>query len=479
MKNKKDLFDLFRESEHKLEPTPSRHAWDKLERKLDARKDINQTSKYRSIAMVAAVVAVVSIASVIVLLNFDDNKNNAMAGKIMKDTNTWEEIALEKSAKNGDDLVAFNKSVEKKQVLMNEGSADKKLVPTVNRGKSATNKIQNYKQEDLAGTIDLATNTYEMHESPLEREMLLGEVTINKNTTADEIAEKAFGKNNNTNGEQSQIAEVEDEVESTPATIVMADMTTDDMEGNYAENVVVPTMPMPTTPASSVPKYKITEINAPSAKTDVVVGEADNEFFRDRMDQISAADRRLEESVAEASTKVTKKKKSRDIFKRDKASRQSSSPIAPSSVGIAANATAAKESNGKDMDAIPNLTWLMGQWKDVDNDVKKEWTLVGRKDMAFQNLGTTNQADFKISMHEPIALLTDKHSKRSYRYLNTVGEKRIFINRNDDVTYVIEILKSDNQFILSSYQTSSEESVVIEGTDVEKLDLEERVFVKL
>lgn len=79
MKNKKDLFDLFRESEHKLEERPSNDAWRKLERKLDTRQTRHTTTIYRQLAMVAAVIALVAIISVISLLVEKQNDQFAAA----------------------------------------------------------------------------------------------------------------------------------------------------------------------------------------------------------------------------------------------------------------------------------------------------------------------------------------------------------------------------------------------------------------
>ena len=482
MKDKKDLFDLFRENEHKIQPTPSRHAWDKLERKLDARVDNNQTSKYRSIAQIAAVVALVSIATALAMFKSNSTDTN-MAATVVKDNSTWEEIALEKSGRDSDDLVAFNKSVEAKKVLMNEGTADKKLVPKINKAKSATNKIQNYKKEELAGDIDLATNHYEMHEAPLEREMLLGEVTINKNTTIEEIEEKAIGNSNvNSNNTYADVAEVSDdatepfsqttekmtEAATAAETIVLAD------ESSMPASVTTSTTP---SPASRIPQYEMTEVNAPNAKTDVMVGEVQNEFFSNRMDQISAADRRLEESVAESATKVSKKKKSRDIFSRNTAkTKRQSEGMVPSNIGIAADASALNDVSTKDKKVDPNFTWLMGTWKNVDNDVVKEWTLVGRKNILFGSVEEKGNGDFELDLRQANYLLTDKNTNLIYQFVNSINSTMVFTNAENSA--FVEIEQKGNQMILRTYKMLSREEAFMRGGDTEQKELKEEVFVR-
>ena len=68
MNRQKDIFNLFRENQHKLNERPSQQAWRRLERRLDAHRDRNRVSIYRHIAMVAAVVAIVALTSLIVVL---------------------------------------------------------------------------------------------------------------------------------------------------------------------------------------------------------------------------------------------------------------------------------------------------------------------------------------------------------------------------------------------------------------------------
>jgi len=67
MKHKKDISDLIRENQHKLNERPSPRAWRRLESKLDNQHSRHQTSVYKQFAMVAAVIALVAVASLITM----------------------------------------------------------------------------------------------------------------------------------------------------------------------------------------------------------------------------------------------------------------------------------------------------------------------------------------------------------------------------------------------------------------------------
>ncbi len=58
----KDLFDLFRESEHKLQEMPSERTWRRLERRLDARRHRRGRSQFLPLlGMVAGLLLLLTI----------------------------------------------------------------------------------------------------------------------------------------------------------------------------------------------------------------------------------------------------------------------------------------------------------------------------------------------------------------------------------------------------------------------------------
>jgi hypothetical protein len=79
MKDKKDISDLIRDNEHKLEERPSTRTWERLEGKLDNRRSRGNTFLYRQIAMAAAVIALVAVISLITVLSDKQNSQFAKA----------------------------------------------------------------------------------------------------------------------------------------------------------------------------------------------------------------------------------------------------------------------------------------------------------------------------------------------------------------------------------------------------------------
>ena len=81
MKPKKDIFDLFRDNQHKLNERPSQEAWGRLESRLDQHKDRNRTSLYRILSMAAAVVGLVAFVSVISFMLTSENRKHGCCRK--------------------------------------------------------------------------------------------------------------------------------------------------------------------------------------------------------------------------------------------------------------------------------------------------------------------------------------------------------------------------------------------------------------
>lgn len=68
MKEQKDIFDLIRENEHKLEERPSKRAWQRLERRLEVQHKPQGFTLYRQLGMVAAMLVFVLVCSILLFL---------------------------------------------------------------------------------------------------------------------------------------------------------------------------------------------------------------------------------------------------------------------------------------------------------------------------------------------------------------------------------------------------------------------------
>lgn len=132
MKQEKDIFDLFRENEHKLDQAPPRRAWNRLEQKLDAHRNRRQKRWQfpRFLSIAAAVVGLVALLSLISFL-FQTNKS-------MDTASAMPEFIVEDLLASNDDLEpGFYKIVEFQHKYndrlanpIKEGSRKKKLIPS-------------------------------------------------------------------------------------------------------------------------------------------------------------------------------------------------------------------------------------------------------------------------------------------------------------------------------------------------------------
>lgn len=131
MKHQKDIFDLFRENQHKLEERPSNRTWQRLERRLDAQQRTGgRKNLFFQLSMIAALLAFLVIVSVVVIL-----PKNAEA---IAQNNNFEAIPLADLETEESNVQAYEVAVFTKQmhnrlanpVPIPEGEPNKKLLPS-------------------------------------------------------------------------------------------------------------------------------------------------------------------------------------------------------------------------------------------------------------------------------------------------------------------------------------------------------------
>lgn len=120
MKRQKTLFDLFRDNAHKLEETPSRQSWQRLEARLDRRRQHSRMLSIRQFAVAAAVGGIVLLAA---LLSMFTDRSHAITYQVETlDRNEVNEEALE--------ALALSRRFEQdKSAAIAEGRVGQKLVP--------------------------------------------------------------------------------------------------------------------------------------------------------------------------------------------------------------------------------------------------------------------------------------------------------------------------------------------------------------
>ena len=172
MKNKKDISDLIRDNEHKLEERPSARTWERLEGKLDNRRSRGNTFLYRQIAMAAAVVALVAVISLITVLSDKQNSQFAKAD-VSNSIEDWIVQDLETVYTDANTnvrlVIEFQKELKARYANpIEEGAQEKKLVASnrtftgsVNRPEELIKKmltVKNSKNQVEADVIAMEEN---------------------------------------------------------------------------------------------------------------------------------------------------------------------------------------------------------------------------------------------------------------------------------------------------------------------------------
>ena len=134
----KDIFDLFRASEPKLEQKPSRHAWRKLESRLDAQRNRHRVSVYRQIAAAAAAVAIIAMVMVASMLVQDRGANTQMA---MADTVLPTEDLYQYEKEGNVHTIVVSQKIYHNNTIIAEGQPGKKL-QLINQSPSQKSEVQ-------------------------------------------------------------------------------------------------------------------------------------------------------------------------------------------------------------------------------------------------------------------------------------------------------------------------------------------------
>lgn len=146
MTKRKDIFDLFRENEHKLTSPPSTHSWRRLERRLDNHRHRQQHSIFRPLAMVAAI-ALLAVFTFLITIGFGEQRNRLFAFNNRAQPSLEQLTYTDAAAEEGDIqliMVAQHAQQERRSTI-SEGTAQQKLVP---KGQSNTTSLSHLQQFD-------------------------------------------------------------------------------------------------------------------------------------------------------------------------------------------------------------------------------------------------------------------------------------------------------------------------------------------
>ncbi len=154
MKNKKDISNLIRDNQHKLEERPSERTWKRLESKLDNRRSKGHTFLYRQIAMAAAVIALVAVISLITVLSDQQSSKFAKADDTTS-TENWLiqdlETVYSDASTNIRMVVEFQKQLKDQYTNpIQEGTQAKKLLASNKTFTGSVNRPERLAKEMLA-----------------------------------------------------------------------------------------------------------------------------------------------------------------------------------------------------------------------------------------------------------------------------------------------------------------------------------------
>jgi len=130
MGNRKDIFDLFRDNEHKLSHAPSPRSWRRLERRLDSHRNRHRHSFVRSFAIVAAV-ALLAVFTFLSTIGFGEQRERLFA--LGGSSGQLEQLAYSDAdfdqTTSMQMVMIAQHAQEQRRSTISEGTALQKLVP--------------------------------------------------------------------------------------------------------------------------------------------------------------------------------------------------------------------------------------------------------------------------------------------------------------------------------------------------------------
>ena len=126
--NQKELFDLFRDNQYKLNQRPSSQAWRRLESRLDTHQNRTRISFVRHLSMAAAVAALLALVFAISIF-FDHNGHDDMAEREQQLNFVLEELDQRDADEGALKVVEFSRQYQDRmRNPIEEGSEKKKIV---------------------------------------------------------------------------------------------------------------------------------------------------------------------------------------------------------------------------------------------------------------------------------------------------------------------------------------------------------------
>ncbi|MFK8104409.1 MAG: DUF6265 family protein [Saprospiraceae bacterium] len=428
MEPKKDISDLIKAGQDRLNETPSRHAWKKLESRLDARKNKHQSTIYRQIAMIAAVVALVAVVALLSIMQ--QNESNLMATKEYNPSQVFQLENLERFTDvdtRSYQIAELQKNYHgKSTTVINEGPKGKQLLPAprlvarqndgyyaANRKNKQPAKNKNEEIEELSTPI-VTESTFAMADTkPSSVEKTAEFLAKELPSESDAVTSYNFAL------EEEEVAETEEE-----ALVLSA-----------------------------------TDIEPPVASPEFKQDTYDKEiaFGRTESTRTTAKDRRLEEQIEAADLVKTRKKRYESAAKQKTEIAAASTVVVPSKEAFT-NINAQSNSIEIDYPAQNNLSlfkWLIGQWHGTTNSglsieqwqLKNEFTIEGTG-FIIVNGDTTFTEGMRIQKidQDVYYILTLDQSKKPVRFRLKSYQNQQAVFENAELAFPNQVILQQNNF---------------------------------
>jgi len=152
MSKQKNIFDLFRDNQHKLDETPSRQSWQRLERRLQKHQRRNNRSIIRYVMMAAAVLLVFAVLSALTTMLeqqdilFSKQKYTPEELQAVEDSSAYKFVDYQR--------------LYSESSTITEGDSGRQIIPGENRFYDAETAVAKSKTDNPLVEEILNTRTY-------------------------------------------------------------------------------------------------------------------------------------------------------------------------------------------------------------------------------------------------------------------------------------------------------------------------------
>lgn len=170
MKNNNNIFELFRDNQHKLNEMPSRQSWQRLEQRLDKHRRRNRTSTLRYVLLAASVLLVFAV-----LATISTSLQKERSGLASYSTGNLEALPAATEDSSAYKVVEYQRQYTDRTPQIAEGGAGRKILASTNQFYDEKTKV--VKSETVNKLVEelLAPRTYHRVPATSDFKWLVGD----------------------------------------------------------------------------------------------------------------------------------------------------------------------------------------------------------------------------------------------------------------------------------------------------------------